>query len=360
MSEKQPQIQIDKLFNAVVALNASDLHLRVGEKPKFRIHGVIQEAETIAIDEPGMASIAKALFAGNEGRENTLKKNGHVDFALQTEKARFRVNVFTEANGTAAVLRRLPTKMPSLQDVGLDSPFIKKLCSLDRGIILVTGATGSGKSTTLAAMVDYINGSRHGHILTLEDPIEFVHKPKHASTIISQREIGVHMNDFSTGIVAAMREDPNVILIGEMRDHESISNALTAAETGHLVLATLHASDAKGTISRIVDVFPEKQQEQIQTMLASSIAGIISQKLYPSLDGKGRVAAREILIGTPAVRALIREKKLQQIPSALQTGGNSGMITMEASIERLVKQRLIKNPADEVDLSKMPLLPEPR
>ena len=254
---------------------------------------------------------------------------------------RFRVNVFVHSRGPGAVLRTIPTAIPSLDSMDLP-PILKDLCSRERGLVLVTGPTGSGKSTTLAAMVDVVNATWEGHILTVEDPIEFVHPPKRC--IVNQREVGHHTSSFAKALKSALREDPDVILIGELRDLETISLALTAAETGHLVFGTLHTSSAPKTIDRIIDVFPADQQGQIRTMLSESLEAVVAQTLLKRKGG-GRVAACEVLVGTPAVRNLIREAKLHQLPSMMQTGKAVGMQTLDAAVADLVKRGVVDKDA---------------
>lgn len=344
--EKVPDIT--KLFNTLVNEEGSDLHLRVKRQPRIRVDGKLHSVDTKILTERDTTEMLKGVMPENKRQE--LDETGQTDFALSIKGKRFRANVFRENNGLAAVFRLLGNQIPTLEELGL-SKAIQKLGGLDRGLILVTGATGSGKTTTLASMISYINKHHSKHILTIEDPIEYTHEDQ--KSLVTQREITTHVRDFPQAIKAAMREDPDVILIGEMRDPESIRAALSAAETGHLVLATLHSSSAAGTITRIIDSFHESEQANIRTMLAGSIAGIISQQLLPRKDGKGRVAAREILLGTPAARAQIRENKLQQIPSIIQTNGSLGMQTMENAIEKLVKAGIIHDPKEEIQFEKL-------
>jgi twitching motility protein PilT len=261
-----------------------------------------------------------------------------VDFSCELSgQGRFRVNVFMQSRGPGAVLRAIPTKIPSLESLNLP-PVLKELCDRERGLVLVTGPTGSGKSTTLAAMIDLINETWNGHILTIEDPIEFVHKSKRC--LVNQREVGPHTGSFANALRSALREDPDVILIGEMRDLETISLALTAAETGHLVFGTLHTSSAPKTVDRVIDVFPAGQQAQIRTMLSESLEAVVSQTLLKKKGG-GRVAACEILVAVPAIRNLIREGKLHQIPSMMQTGQRVGMQSLDMALADLVKRGLV-------------------
>ena len=267
-----------------------------------------------------------------------FQETNDVDFSFELgDLARFRVNVFRGRRGEGAVFRTIPTKVMTVEDLGLP-PILKEICDKEKGLVLVTGPTGSGKSTTLAAMVDYINESFEGHILTIEDPIEFVHHSK--KCLINQREVGPHTMSFTNALRGALREDPDVILVGEMRDLETISLALTAAETGHLVFGTLHTSSAPKTVDRIIDVFPAAQQEQIRIMFSESIQAVITQTLLKKRAG-GRVAALEILMGTPAVRNLIREGKIHQIPSAMQTGQKVGMQTLDMALIDLVRRNVV-------------------
>lgn len=270
----------------------------------------------------------------NDEQKKQFEENKEIDFSRQLgTTARFRVNIFYNQHGEAAVFRTIPTKILTVEELNLP-PVLIELCERERGIVLVTGPTGSGKSTTLAAMIDYINKNKHGHIITIEDPIEFQHES--INCLVNQREVGPNTHSFSDALRSSLREDPDIILVGEMRDLETISLAITAAETGHLVFGTLHTSSAAKTVDRIVDVFPPDQQEQIRTMFAESIEGVIAQRLLRTKDGKGRVAALEIMIGTTAIRNLIREGKSFQIPSIIQTGREQGMQSMDSALKELV------------------------
>jgi twitching motility protein PilT len=273
-----------------------------------------------------------------DGQKATFEQNHECDFAADLPGiGRYRVNVFQHQRGPGAVLRSIPTKIPTIEQLGLP-PMFKELCQKERGLVLVTGPTGSGKSTTLAAMVREINETWDAHILTVEDPIEFVHEP--IRCVVNQREVGPHTKSFSNALRSALREDPDVILVGEMRDLETISLAITAAETGHLVFGTLHTSSAPKTVDRIIDAFPGDQQAQIRSMLSESLEAVISQTLVKK-NGGGRVAAQEILVATPGIRNLIREQKLHQIPSMMQTGKGVGMCTLDMALQELVKKNLI-------------------
>jgi len=316
---------------------ASDLHLSAGEPPLLRVHGDLVRIEHPAVTPAQVTELVNSIMS--DAQRATFEAEHEVDFACELEgKGRFRVNVFVHSRGPGAVLRTTPTKIPALDTLHMP-PVLKELCTRERGLVLVTGPTGSGKSTTLAAMVDVINQTWDAHILTIEDPIEFVHPPKRC--LVNQREVGPHTNSFSNALRSALREDPDVILIGEMRDLETISLALTAAETGHLVFGTLHTSSAPKTIDRIIDVFPAGQQGQIRTMLSESLEAVVAQTLLKKKGG-GRVAACEVLIGTPAVRNLIREGKLHQITSMMQTGQRLGMQTLDMGLADLVKRGLIE------------------
>ncbi len=313
---------------------ASDLHLSAGMPPMLRINGEMVRLKT----EP--LTREDALIAVRSVMTDTQRKNFEqhldIDFAIDIgDVARFRANAFQHHRGAGAVFRVVPNKVVTLDDLGMPK-VLKELASRDKGLVLVTGPTGSGKSTTLAAMVDYINEHESGHILTIEDPIEFLHESKRS--LVNQREVGPHTEAFATALRAALREDPDVILVGEMRDLDTTQLAISAAETGHLVLATLHTNSAAKTIDRVVDIFPPEQQQQIRTMLSESIEGVITQTLLPSKDGNGRVAALEVLVGVPALRNLIRENKTAQILSVIQTGAQYGMQSLDQSLRELVMQ----------------------
>ena len=301
-----------------------------------RLHGELLAVGETSLDESDTQKMVDQVCSLQQ-RERLVEER-EVDFAIETDTSRFRANVFMERRGYGGVFRVIPTKIKTVEDLGLPQAIID-LCRREKGLVVVTGPTGSGKSTTLAAMIDLINSERNGHILTIEDPIEFVHHPKRC--VITQREVGSHTHSFANALRSSLREDPDVILVGEMRDLETISLAITAAETGHLVFGTLHTMSAPKTIDRIVDAFPADRQEQIRTMLSESLEGVVSQALLPTADGLGRVAAHEILVVLPSVRNIIREAKTHQILSIMQTGMKYGMITMEAALERLVKEGVI-------------------
>jgi len=325
------------LLRLAAEQGASDLHLSAGEPPLLRVHGDLQRTEHGVLEPAGVAALVAEVTT--EAQRAHLAKEHELDFACELDGVgRYRVNAFLHSRGPGAVLRRIPTEIPALASMELP-PVLKELCTKERGLVLVTGPTGSGKSTTLAAMVNHINETWDAHILTVEDPIEFVHRPKRC--LVTQREVGPHTHSFANALKSALREDPDVILVGEMRDLETISLAITAAETGHLVFGTLHTSSAAKTIDRIIDAFPAGQQGQIRTMLSESLEAVIAQTLLKKKGG-GRVAACEILLGAPAVRNLIREAKLHQIPSMMQTGGRLGMQTLDMALQDLVKRGLIE------------------
>jgi twitching motility protein PilT len=317
--------------------DASDLHLTVGTPPSLRIHGKL-----VRLDYPPLTAVSlhEMLYDVLTDEHKARFEDTHdLDLSLELQNVgRFRVNVFMQRLGEAAVFRLIPTAIKSLDQLGMPS-VLRTLAMKDRGLVLVTGPTGSGKSTTLAAMIDLMNTERPDHIITIEDPIEFVHQ--HKSCIVNQREVGPHTNSFSAALRSALREDPDIILVGEMRDLETIAMALTAAETGHLVLATLHTNSAAQTINRVIDVFPPHQQEQIRVQLSEAMLGVLAQTLIPRVGGRGRVAAIELMIATPAIRNLIREAKTFQIPSMIETGAKEGMISLDQCLRDLLRRGLI-------------------
>ncbi len=329
---------LEELFRVAKQHNASDLHLASGSSPYLRIHG-----DMVRLNYKNVpAEVCQRLIFEilTERQKELFKESLELDFSyLAQGVGRFRVNVFMQRNGIGAVFRLIPEEVQTITGLGLPEDKLLDLIDVSEGLVLVTGPTGSGKSTTLAAIIDTINATRRAHIITIEDPIEYVHKNK--QSLINQREVSSHTHSFSNALRAALREDPDIILVGEMRDLETISLAITAAETGHLVFATLHTNSAVKTADRIVDVFPEKQQAQIRAMLSESLRGIVAQALLPREDGKGRVAVAEILVNVPAVANLIREGKGYQIASAMQTGRAQGMLTFESSINELIRTGLI-------------------
>ncbi len=329
--------KIDALFTYMIENNASDLHLSTGTKPKIRKHGELEE-----LDQPVLTNdhLRALLFEiATEAQQKIFLDRKDLDFAYEIpDVARFRANYFEQKRGMGAVFRVIPTKILSMQDLGLPDQILR-LTQLSRGLVLVTGPTGSGKSTTLAAIIDYININRKDHILTIEDPIEFVHMNK--SCLVNHREIGTHTESFAAALRAALREDPDVILVGEMRDLETIELAITAAETGHLVFGTLHTSSAAKTIDRIIDAFPAGQQAQIRTMLSESLKGVLCQQLLRRTDKPGRLAALEILFCKTAIANLIREGKTFQIPSVMQTSKGEGMQLLDQAIMDFLMQKKI-------------------
>lgn len=326
------------IFEQVLERNASDLHLTVGSPPVVRVRG---QLVALAMPELDSSDTREAMYSIlSSDQRQRLETDWQVDFAYSIPgRARFRVNAYFQRGSIGGAFRLIPSVINSLEELGLPT-VLESFCEKPRGFVLVTGPTGSGKTTTLAAMVDRINRSRHEHIMTIEDPIEFLHD--HKSCIVNQRELGADAPSFSLALRAALRQDPDVILVGEMRDLETISTALTAAETGHLVFATLHTQDTPQTIDRIIDVFPPHQQHQVRAQLSVALQGIVTQQLLPTADGAGRVAACEVLVPTPAVRNLIRDQKTHQIYSVLQTSAAQGMQTMDTALAELVRAGKIK------------------
>ena len=330
-------MDISDLLAFSVKNKASDLHLSAGLPPMIRVHGDIRKINLPAMDHSQVHDMVYDIM--NDTQRKQYEETLECDFSFEIPNlARFRVNAFNHNRGSGGVFRTIPSKILSLEDLKCP-PIFKEIANTPRGIVLVTGPTGSGKSTTLAAMVDYVNENEFGHILTVEDPIEFVHTSK--KCLINQREVGPHTLSFQNALRSALREDPDVILVGEMRDLETIRLALSAAETGHLVFGTLHTSSAAKTVDRIVDVFPAAEKEMVRSMLSESLRAVISQTLCKTKDEQGRVAAHEIMIGTPAIRNLIRENKVAQMYSAIQTGQNIGMQTLDQNLQDLVRKNLI-------------------
>lgn len=324
---------IEELLRVTKQHKASDLHLVSGSAPYIRLAGDMVRLNYKNVS----AEVCQTLIYGilTDKQKRQFEESRELDFSYPVrDVGRFRVNVFMQRNGVAAVFRLIPEEVPTMAELGLTEN-ISDLVDVSEGLILVTGPTGSGKSTTLASIINNINTTRRAHVITIEDPIEFVHHNRRC--LINQREVSSHTHSFSNALRAALREDPDIILVGEMRDLETISLAITAAETGHLVFATLHTNSAIKAVDRMVDVFPEGQQAQIRTMLSESLRGVIAQALLPRADGKGRVAAIEVLVNIPAVANLIREGKAFQIPSVMQTGRAQGMLTFDTSINELVR-----------------------
>ncbi|ANG61248.1 twitching motility protein PilT [Marinobacterium aestuarii] len=329
-------MDITELLSFAVQQGASDLHITAGMPPVIRVDGDVRRIKLPALDSKAVQSLIYDIM--NDKVRKEYEDNFEVDFSIEVPSlARFRVNAFNQNRGAAAVFRTIPSRVLTLEDLGMGKVF-QDMASQPRGLVLVTGPTGSGKSTTLAAMVDYINDQRTDHILTIEDPIEFVHESK--KCLINQREVHRDTKSFSNALRSALREDPDVILVGEMRDLETIRLALTAAETGHLVFGTLHTTSAAKTIDRVIDVFPAAEKSMVRSMLSESLQGVISQTLLKKTNG-GRVAAHEIMIGTPAIRNLIREDKVAQMYSSIQTGAAYGMKTLDQALLELLKKGLI-------------------
>ncbi|NMC63181.1 MAG: type IV pilus twitching motility protein PilT [SAR324 cluster bacterium] len=329
-------MDITKLLEFAHQQDASDLHISAGEPPMMRIHGSMKKVKMPALTSEQTHAMIYDIMG--DAQRKQFEEFSDLDFSMQVgEIARFRVNVFRQNRGLGAVFRKIPFDILTLEQLGMP-PILGDLTNREKGLILVTGPTGSGKSTTLAAMLDVVNVNKEGHILTIEDPIEFIHKSK--KCLVNQREVGPHTQSFANALRAALREDPDYILVGEMRDLETIQLALTAAETGHLVFGTLHTSSAPKTVDRVIDVFPANQQAQIRAMFSESIQAIITQTLCKKIGG-GRVAALEILLGTTAVRNLIREGKIHQLPSTMQTSQGKGMHTLEMHLIELVDRGLI-------------------
>ncbi len=331
--EQAPTIDLDAILRELVAGGGSDLHLTVGVPPMIRLHGEL----TPLADQPKLTprELRTVLYGIlNQKQREVFENHLELDLSYQLPgTARFRVNIFQQRDSIGAVMRVIPSTIKTIQELGIPAT-IAQFAQLHRGFVLVTGPTGSGKSTTLAALIDGINRNRKAHIMTVEDPIEFLHE--HRQSLVNQRELGTDTHSFAAALKHVLRQDPDVILVGELRDLETIQVALTAAETGHLVFGTLHTQDAPQTVDRIVDVFPPHQQEQIRVMLSGALQGVVCQQLLKTIDGKGRIAATEVMVATPAIKNLIREGKTHQMYSALQAGKQFGMITMDQSLADLV------------------------
>lgn len=347
-------MQIKKFFEATIDNNSSDLHLVAGEKPSLRIDGQLEPLDYPALKQEELKKIVYDFLTKDQIER--FEKDWELDFAYEVpKKGRFRVNLHKQRGKFGLAARFIPLEIPKPEEIGLNDTLVN-LARMNQGLVLVTGVTGSGKSTTLASLIDIINKERKTHIITLEDPIEFVYD-RDKKGLVEQRQIGSDTHSFKSALKYVLRQDPDVILVGEMRDLETISATLTAAETGHLVFSTLHTSGAGETVERIVDVFPSFKQKQILLQLASSLRAVISQQLLPRSEG-GRVAAREILINTPAVSNLIRQNKIPQITSVIQTSGSAGMITMEKAVKNLHKENIISKEVAESRLANLALVKE--
>jgi twitching motility protein PilT len=330
-------MDITELLAFAVKNKASDLHLSAGLPPMIRVHGDIRRINLPPMEHEDVHAMVYDIMS--DAQRKMYEENLECDFSFAVPNlARFRVNAFVQQRGAAAAFRTIPAKVLSLEELNAPKVFAE-MTNRPRGLILCTGPTGSGKSTTLAAMVNHVNESEYGHVLTIEDPIEFLHESK--KCLINQREVGPHTLSFANALRSALREDPDYILVGEMRDLETIRLALTAAETGHLVFGTLHTSSAAKTIDRIIDVFPAAEKEMVRAMLSESLVSVISQTLLKTKDGQGRIAAHEIMIGTPAIRNLIRENKVAQMYSTIQTSQQAGMQTLDQNLVELVKRNMI-------------------
>ena len=342
-------MDITQLLAFAVKNKASDLHLSAGLPPMIRVHGDVRRINIDALDHKQVHDMVYDIM--NDSQRKQYEETLECDFSFEIQGlARFRVNAFNQQRGAGGVFRTIPSKILTLEQINAPQIF-SELALRPRGLILVTGPTGSGKSTTLAAMINHLNETEYGHVLTVEDPIEFVHESK--KCLVNQREVGPHTLSFNNALRAALREDPDVILVGELRDLETIRLAITAAETGHLVFGTLHTSSAAKTIDRIVDVFPAAEKDMVRAMISESLVAIISQTLCKMKDGKGRVAAHEILLGTPAVRNLIRENKIAQMYSTIQTSQGIGMQTLDQNLTDLVRRNIIA-PAEARSKAKIP------
>lgn len=329
-------MDFESLMKEVLSSEAPDLHLQVGQKPIIRLKNgdLASLGDRPVIQREEVEKIIDAI--SGEYQKDRFENELEVDFSYHVKDfGRFRVNVYHEQFGPAIAFRMISEKIPTLKELGLNET-VERLCHLPNGLVLVTGPTGSGKSTTLAAMIDYINENRRSHVITIEDPIEYVFKNKNC--LVTQREVNIHTRSFTNAIKSALRQDPDVVMVGEMRDLETIAAAMTLAETGHLVFSTLHTADAASTINRVIDVFPAYQQQQIKAQLASTLKGVVAQVLVPKAEGDGRVAAREILIGNDAIKNCIQQGQMHQIHTMMQLNAAEGMVLMDQSLEKLVKE----------------------
>ncbi|MCA8974660.1 MAG: type IV pilus twitching motility protein PilT [Planctomycetes bacterium] len=349
-------VSMEELLNLMVQRGGSDLHLSVGSPPRIRVDGRLVDTDYEALTPEASKKLIYSVIGPDQVAK--FEKNHEIDFSFGvTNLGRFRTNIFLQRGTVAAVLRVIPYEVFDFGTIGLPAKVCEWVCDLPRGLVLCTGATGSGKSTTLASMINYINEKRQGHIITIEDPIEFLHQNK--GCLVNQREVGGDTHGFDKALKSVLRQDPDVVLVGEMRDLETIEAALTLAETGHLTFATLHTSDVQQTVNRIVDVFPAHQQQQIRTMLSFTLQAVVCQQLVPRVHGKGRVLAAEVMIVNAAIRAMIRDNKAHQIMSTIQTSGAAGMKTMNQSLFELYRsgtisyEDAIEHTSDEADLQRL-------
>jgi twitching motility protein PilT len=341
-------ITMDELLALMVRLGGSDLHLSVGSPPRIRVHGMLMPVESGNLGPDDTRRLATSILSADQIAR--LDRDLELDCSFGLEGyGRFRANVFFQQGGVAGVLRSIPSEIPNFEQLGMPVSVCERICSLRSGLVLVTGATGSGKSTSLAAMINYVNQNRQAHIVTIEDPVEFTHQ--HRNCLVTQREVGGDTRTFGNALRSVLRQDPDVVLVGELRDLETIEAALTLAETGHLTFGTLHTSDAVQTANRIIDVFPSHQQSQVRTQLSFSLEAVFSQQLLPSRDGRGRVMASEVMTCNSGIRALIREGKTHQIYSQIQTGGRAGMRTMAQSLAELVRANRVNGLDAELSMS---------
>ncbi len=341
-------ITMEELLALMVRQGGSDLHLSVSSPPRIRLHGMLVPVDTGSLEAEDTRRLATSVL--NSEQIANLDRDLELDCSFGLEGyGRFRANVFYQQGAVAAVLRSIPSEIPNFEALGMPEDVCKRICSLRSGLILVTGATGSGKSTSLAAMIDFVNLNRQSHIVTIEDPVEFTHQ--HKNCLVTQREVGGDTRSFKNALRSVLRQDPDIVLVGELRDHETIEAALTLAETGHLTFGTLHTSDAVQTVNRIVDVFSADQQSQVRTQLSFSLEAVFCQQLLPTAEGSGRAMAAEIMTCTPGIRALIREGKTHQLYSQIQTGGRLGMRTMAQSLSTLVRNGKVSLVDAEMSMS---------
>jgi twitching motility protein PilT len=341
-------ITMEELLALLVRQGGSDLHLSVASPPRIRVHGMLMPVDSEALTPDDSRRLATSVL--NSDQIARLDRDLELDCSFGLEGyGRFRANVFYQQGAVAAVLRSIPSEIPNFEALGMPVQVCEKICAMRAGLVLVTGSTGSGKSTSLAAMINHVNTHRQAHIVTIEDPVEFTHQ--HRGCMVTQREVGGDTKTFANALRSVLRQDPDIVLVGELRDHETIEAALTLAETGHLTFGTLHTSDAVQTVNRIVDVFPSHQQSQVRTQLSFSLEAVFSQQLLSAADGSGRVMAAEIMTCTPGIRALIRDGKSHQLYSQIQTGGRLGMRTMAQSLSELVRASRISVLDAEMALS---------